>query len=407
MTMQALELGGAMCHPDGPLDAVALRAYRKRRVAEALAQRDLAGIVLFNPINIRYACDARNMQVYGLHNPCRYLFLGSDGHTVLFDFRNCEHLSRHLETIDEIRPAKAWYHMAAGPEWRQAATRWAAEIAALVQRSGGRNRRLAFDTLDPTGAAALEAEGIVPVAGLELMGLARAIKSADEIAATTDAIRACEIGLQRMRDAHRPGITEQALWSVLNQANAELGGEWIETRLLTAGARTNPWYGECGDHVIAAGDLVSFDTDLVGRHGYSVDISRSWLTGDRKATTAQKRLHGLAWDQVHHNIEVLKPGRSFREIAEAAYKLPDAFVPQMNRAIAHGIGLCNEYPLVINQEYFAGAYDGILEEGMVLCVESYVGERGGHEGVKLEEQVVITGAGAVKLSRFPFDERLL
>ncbi len=79
----------------------------------------------------------------------------------------------------------------------------------------------------------------------------------------------------------------------------------------------------------------------------------------------------------------------------------------MNRAIAHGIGLCNEYPLVINEEYFAGAYDGTLEEGMVLCVESYIGEKGGREGVKLEEQVVITATGAVKLSSFPFEERLL
>ena len=38
---------------------------------------------------------------------------------------------------------------------------------------------------------------------------------------------------------------------------------------------------------------------------------------------------------------------------------------------------------------------------MVLSVESYIGERGGHEGVKLEEQVLITAAGAVKLSRTP------
>jgi Xaa-Pro dipeptidase len=104
---------------------------------------------------------------------------------------------------------------------------------------------------------------------------------------------------------------------------------------------------------------------------------------------------------------VLKPGRRFREIAEAAYKLPKSFVPRMNRAIAHGIGLCNEYPLVINQEYFADAYDGILEPGMVLCVESYVGAPGGHEGVKLEEQVLIVDTGAVKLSRYPLDERLL
>jgi Xaa-Pro dipeptidase len=402
-----ISLAGTEFDPDDAIDPSALRLYRKDRVRDALARADLAGIVLFNPINIRYASDARNMQVYSLHNPCRYLFLAADGHAVLFDFRNCEHLSSHLETIDEIRPAKPFYYMATGPQSREAARRWAAELADLLRLHGGTSARIAFDVLDPTGAAALQGQGLVPVEGAALMAAARAIKSPDEIKAMREAIRACEEGLRRMQSAHRPGITEQALWSVLNQANAELGGEWIETRLLSAGQRTNPWYNECGDYVVAQGDLVSFDTDLVGRHGYSVDISRSWLTGDGPASDEQHRLYRLAYAQIHHNIAVLKPGRRFREIAEAAYKLPEIFVPRMNRAIAHGIGLCNEYPLVINQEYFADAYDGILEPGMVLCVESYVGAPGGGEGVKLEEQVLITDTGAVKLSSYPFDERLL
>jgi Xaa-Pro aminopeptidase len=404
---RTVTLRGRPLDLDAAPDLRAMRVWRKQRLCAGLAARDLAGIVLFNPINIRYACDARNMQVYGLHNPCRYVFVAAAGHTVLFEFRNCEHLSRHLETIAEIRPAKAWYHMAAGPNAGDAAKAWAREIADLVRAHGAANRRLAFDRLDPMGAAALAAEGIAPVDGLELLDFARAIKSADEVLAMREAIRACEEGMRRMQAAHRPGITEQALWSVLNQANAELGGEWIETRLLSAGQRTNPWYNECGEYVIQPGDLVSFDTDLVGRHGYAVDLSRSWLTGDGRATNDQHRLYGLAYEQVHRNIEALKPGSSFRAIAEASYKLPASFVPRMNRAIAHGIGLCNEFPLVVNREYFAGAYDGVLEEGMVLCVESYIGEPGGREGVKLEEQVLIAATGAVKLSSFPFDERLL
>jgi Xaa-Pro dipeptidase len=401
-------LAGAAFDPDGAIDVSALRLYRKGRVRDALVRADLAGIVLFNPINIRYASDARNMQVYSLHNPCRYLFLAADGHAVLFDFRNCEHLSRHLETVDEIRPAKPFYYMAVGSRSREAAQLWAAELADLLRLHGGAGAaRIAFDVLDPTGAAALVAQGLAPVEGTALMAAARAIKSPDEIKAMREAICACEEGLRRMQDAHRPGITEQALWSVLNQANAELGGEWIETRLLSAGQRTNPWYNECGETVVAKGDLVSFDTDLIGRHGYSVDISRSWLTGDGRASDEQRRLYGLAFEQIHHNIAALTSGRRFREVAEGGYKLPEIFVPRMNRAIAHGIGLCNEYPLVINREYFADAYDGILEPGMVLCVESYVGAPGGREGVKLEEQVLITDAGAVKLSSYPFDERLL
>ncbi len=43
---------------------------------------------------------------------------------------------------------------------------------------------------------------------------------------------------------------------------------------------------------------------------------------------------------------------------------------------------------------------------MVLCVEAYVGAVGGKEGVKLEEQVLITETGHENLTRCPFDERL-
>src|SRR4029077_19936582 len=139
------------------------------RLRVALAQHDLAAIVLFNPVNIRYACDARNMQVYGLHNPCRYVVVAADGHTTLFEFRNCEHLSRHLETIDEIRPAKAWYHMAAGPNAPAAAGAFARGLGALVHERCGGGKRIAYDRLDPAGAAALAAEGLVAVDGLALL----------------------------------------------------------------------------------------------------------------------------------------------------------------------------------------------------------------------------------------------
>ena len=43
---------------------------------------------------------------------------------------------------------------------------------------------------------------------------------------------------------------------------------------------------------------------------------------------------------------------------------------------------------------------------MTLCVESYIGEVGGPDGVKLEEQVVITETGSNLMSRFPFDPLL-
>ena len=43
---------------------------------------------------------------------------------------------------------------------------------------------------------------------------------------------------------------------------------------------------------------------------------------------------------------------------------------------------------------------------MVVCVESYMGEVGGQEGIKLEQQVLITATGAVPMSKSPFVDAL-
>jgi Xaa-Pro aminopeptidase len=92
----------------------------------------------------------------------------------------------------------------------------------------------------------------------------------------------------------RPGISEQALWAHLHAGNIARGGEWIETRLLASGPRTNPWFQECSSRPIEAGELVAFDTDLIGPYGYCADISRTWLCGADRASAAQGGLYRLA-----------------------------------------------------------------------------------------------------------------
>ena len=76
--------------------------------------------------------------------------------------------------------------------------------------------------------------------------------------------------------------------------------------------------------------------------------------------------------------------------------------------LAHGIGLCDEYPSIrYPEDVERHGYGGQLEVGMTLCVEAYTGKVGGHEGVKLEEQVVVTDEGCVPLSSAPFEEAFL
>ena len=399
----------------GLLDCVAqpdmkrMRAYRLARVRAELRKRDYAGCLLYDPINVRYATGSRNMAVWVLHNATRYCYVPTEGPITLFDFHNCEHLSDGLETIAEVRPAKGWYYFAAGSRVEEIAKRWAGEILELIQLSGGANKRIAIDKLEPLGTHLLEQAGIEIRDGQEVMELARGIKSADEIACMAHAVSACEAGMAKMREVLKPGMTENELWSHLHQVNIALGGEWIETRLLSSGGRTNPWFQESSDRIIRAGELVSFDTDLIGPFGYCADLSRTFLCGPGRPSAKQKHLYGLAYEQIHNNLDLVKAGIGFREFSERSFKLPAACLPNRYSVIFHGVGLCDEYPASLYREDYAkgAGYDGELEPGMTICVESYMGEVGGDEGVKLEQQVLVTDKGYELLSTFPFETELL
>ena len=154
--------------------------------------------------------------------------------------------------------------------------------------------------------------------------------------------------------------------------------------------------------VIEKGDMVSVDTDLIGPYGYCCDISRSWICDEIKASDEQRRLYEAAIAQIEHNTALLKPGMTYREVAERAWKVPDEFYQNRYSSVMHGVGLCDEYPAIKHLgDFEAKGYDGVIQPGMTLCVESYIGASGGHEGVKLEEQVLITEDGHEKLSNYP------
>ncbi|MDC1249707.1 M24 family metallopeptidase [Planktomarina sp.] len=313
---------------------------------------------------------------------------------ILFEFSGCEFMADGRAAVDEVRIAQAWYHFAAGPRLMEFAQSWCAEIVDLMKTHGGGNRRLAIDKMDPTGTHLLEAANIEIVDGFEVAHMARLIKTPQEIDAVRQSIDVCQEGVRRMIAATKPGMTENAIWSILHQTNIELGGEWIETRLLNSGPRTNPWYQEASERVVEEGDMICVDTDLIGPHGYGADLSRSWTVGDKKPQGEQRRLYALAHEQVLQNWQLFMPERSFFELADLAYRMPEKYKAFEQPAIAHGSGLCNEFPLLIHSDKIrAKGHDGILEPGMVICVESYAGAPGDPEGVKLEQQILITESG--------------
>lgn len=393
---------------EGVIDVPRLRRYRLDRVRQALRDHEIAAALLLDPLSIRYASGVRNCALFQSHIPAGYLFVPVEGPVTYFDSEPGQRTGAQLETIDDIRTdLLPLSFMFAGSRLDEWAGKWAAQIADLVERHSGGNRRLA---LERAGAAAVFALADLKVEVSDagpVMAAARKIKSPEEILCMNQTVAVAEGGLTRMREALRAGVREIDLWSHMWRACIEGGGEWIDYRLMASGERTNPWQQEASSRMIRAGDLVCVDCGMIGPWAYGADISRAFFCGPGKPSDEQKRLYGQALAEVRHNTALMQPGASFREIVEHRYLQPDGLGDQPYPVICHGLGMGDEWPAVYYPRDAEFHFDGQLEPGMVICVESYVGEVGGREGVKLENMVLVTETGPIVLSRYPFEDQLL
>ena len=104
-----------------------------------------------------------------IRNAVRYSFVATEGPVVLFDFHHCEHISNHLDLVNEVRSGKSWSYYGAGYRYTEIANNWAAEIADLVKQYGGGNSRLAIDRCNEEGIAALHQREVQTFNGEEVM----------------------------------------------------------------------------------------------------------------------------------------------------------------------------------------------------------------------------------------------
>ena len=237
---------------------------------------------------------------------------------------------------------------------------------------------------------------------------AKSIKTPTELDLIRASVAGTEAAVAFMEERLVPGRSENEVWAELHRALIAGGGEYLETRLFNSGTRTNPWFQEAGNKIIAAGELVCLDTDAIGCHGYYTDLSRTFLAGDQPATAEQRDLYALAHEQLQHNINLVEVGMSFREFAAKTWTFPDEFVERRYLGPVHGNGMVAEYPIITYPDFFDEAgQDGVFTANMTICVESYLGSSRGGEGVKLEEQVLITPDGVEPLTTYPYESRLL
>ncbi len=60
----------------------------------------------------------------------------------------------------------------------------------------------------------------------------------------------------------------------------------------------NPAVTQALERKVESGDLMGFDTDMVGPMGYFADLSRTFHCGPDKPTLRQKQLYRLAMEEI-------------------------------------------------------------------------------------------------------------
>ena len=360
-----------------------------------------------DPINILYSTGSRNMTVWGLMGPSRFVLHFADGPTILFEFNLGEHLSEGLPTITEIRTstgitAKKTPHYVANNQ------KFADEVVAILRSVQGReSTTLAVELVDFTFTDALRSRGVHLTDASPIFQYTRMIKQPLELEVMRYAVTQVELAAADLESAITPGATENQVWAKFHEGLIARDGEFVSTRLFQSGVRTFPYFQESSNAVMQAGDLVCFDTDALGVMNYAVDFSRTFLCGEVQATPAQRRLYGIAREQLEHNAANLAAGKSFEEFARNAYVVPERHRDYGYYVLAHGLGLAGEHPNVPRVEP-DGSFDfpGKIEENMVLCIESYVGDPDSHQGVKLEDQFLVHADSVERLSTYPFCDAL-
>lgn len=395
-----------------PPNLEAMRLYRWQRLTKAIADRGYGGLLMFDPLNIRYATDTTNMQLWNSHNPFRACLLCADGHMVMWEYKNSPFLVTFNPLVKELRSGASFFYNVCGDATARDARSFAAQVDEVMRAHAGTNRRLAVDKIMIHGLRELERAGFEVMEGEEVTERTRAIKGPDEILAMRCAHHACEAAIAEMEHEARSriplgGMSEDDVWAELHKGNIKRGGEWIETRLLASGPRTNPWFQECGPRLIGNNEIVAFDTDLIGCYGICIDISRTWWVGDKKPRQDMIDAMSHARDHVNTNMAMLKPGVTIKELTHGGHQLAPEFWKQKYSCKMHGVGLCDEWPFVPYPDtWVEGAFDVALEPGMVLCVEALVSPEGGDFSIKIEDQVLITETGHENLTKYPFDRAL-
>jgi Xaa-Pro aminopeptidase len=278
----------------------------------------------------------------------------------------------------------------------------AAATVAVDELTGA--MRSATDRLFPGGA---------PVDAAPVVGVAKLVKTLDQIACIRTACRITEGAVVDVQKALVPGVRQidlsaqfvrrafelgatanmlEAIWQVMPVSKAE--GTWTTTGDLALPLLTT-------ERELQAGDVLWTDVSITYT-GFCSDFGRTWLVGDVPSVRQQDQFH--QWrDILDAVLKVTKAGATSGDLARAAIAANGGRKPWLPHFyLGHSIGTnAAEMPMIGTDlgEEFDDKF--VFPAGMVLVLEPVVWEDG-TGGYRSEEIIVITEDGFVPLTDYPY-----
>jgi Xaa-Pro dipeptidase len=235
----------------------------------------------------------------------------------------------------------------------------------------------------------------------EISGL-RLCKTPDEIAALEQAIRISEAALEDVLQDLKAGQSEKDVERRLVQAMFGHGAEALAfTPIVAAGANSaQPHASARADYAIRPGDALLFDFGAV-YGGLTADITRTVFVGHAPDEAQQVYATVLAANRKGH--EVAGPGVSAHDVDDAVTGVLEAspFAEYIRTKTGHGLGReVHEAPYIMRGNH------QLLQPGMVFTDEPGLYLLG-RVGVRIEDDILITGDGCRSLTTFPKELRIV
>ncbi len=382
-----------------------LRRQRLERANEQLRESDLAAFLCFDMNNIRYITGT-TIGEWARDKLARFCLLFRDEPPILWDFGSAaasHRLHAPWNTPDRWRAGVSTMRGAMTPQ-SGIAESVAHKVAEELRLRGLQGEPIGADVIELPVLLALQAEGIAVLDAQQPMQNARMIKTEDEINLLNTSAMMVDAAYDLLYEHLRPGVRENDLVALVTKRLIELGSDQVEAVNAISGERCAPHPHVYSDRIIRPGDQAFFDI-IQAFHGYRTCYYRTFCVGT--ATAAQRDAYRICREYLDASIDLVKPGRTTREIAEVWPQAEEFGFANEEEAFAlqfgHGIGLSNwEKPVIsrlvsLNEEF-------VLEPGMVFALETYWPASDGYSAARIEEEIVVTPTGNQVITRFPADE---